>query len=454
MKKFSPAELTVLTGRSWNTRELPVAELELCFDSRQFAEGKLFWPIVGESFDAHDFIEPLLEKGMEFFAAHKVWLINQPNIPGYCLSLDDSVKDLGRLASNYAQTLKAIRIAITGSNGKTTTKEMLKAVLGENTLATKGNLNNHIGVPFTLLELDAEHDFAIVEAGTNHPGEIAYLSELIQPHIALITNVGDSHLEYLLSRQGVYEEKRSLQNYLQENGLVIVCADDPYLNQLVPKAGSNLITYGIEKGHLRPEALIFDEQGRGSFLIESVEFSLQAPGRHNVLNALAAIAIGRYLNLPLAEMAMRLREWKPGMMRSEFENVAGITLYKDCYNSNPSSVAAALQVMAANKNCRRKLLVMGDMFELGDQSRLLHKAVASQIMEAKLDKVYLSGIYCKDLYQSLIERGYRNAKHYENNEEIANALIAEVENEDLVLFKASRGMKFDQIINLFKEAKV
>jgi UDP-N-acetylmuramoyl-tripeptide--D-alanyl-D-alanine ligase len=330
---------------------------------------------------------------------------------------------------------------------------MIKSVLGDKASATKGNLNNHIGVPFTLLELTQDHDYAIVEAGTNHNGEIEYLSELIRPNVSVVTNIGESHIEYFETRENIYKEKTSLMNHMDQDGLIVLCAEDDLLRKYIPKPGQNLISYGIQHGINRPAELRWNAEGCAVFEFDGEEFEINAPGEHNLLNALCAISIGKYFEIETSEIKNRLSLWKPANMRSEIEVVNDITLFKDCYNSNPTSAKAALKVMEQKETDGQKIVVFGDMGELGNLAEHYHNDIAKEMLKIKLDLIYLCGPNSKVIEKTLVNQKRENVFHFDSIEELTKSLKPKVAPKDLILFKASRSMKFDKIIESIKETK-
>lgn len=423
-------------------------KVKLCFDSREAAPGVVYWPLKGARFDAHEFIPQVMEKG----ALMTVMDENRAKdfSADVYVPVDDTNAALLKLAKGYQRLFKLKKIAVTGSNGKTTTKEMLKAVLSEQfkTVATEGNFNNQIGVPKTIFRFKHSDEIAVVEMGTSAPGEIHPLSMAVEPDIAVITNVGASHLERLGSLDNVFKEKVTIADGLRKGGLLVVNADDTRLSKLRTNKSYRVITFGIKRGVIRPERLKWDANACASFFIGRTEFHLNVPGIHNVYNALAAIAVATSLRMPKSTVARALEKFHAANMRMEIRNGIGIKIVSDCYNANPSSTRMALQTIGALEKPGRKIAVLGDMLELGDKAAELHREIGELVQQMHFDVLVAVGKLSKNTQLGAIACGMDrgSALHFENAEKAMEYLSENVRFGDILLVKGSRGMKMEQIV--------
>lgn len=423
--------------------ELESLEMGICMDSRQIQSNTFLVCLRGERFDAHQFAPEITQAQCPLLIVEKSWLDQGFALQTSYIAVEDSTKALGDLARYKAQQYQAKRISITGSNGKTTTKEMLNSVLSLalKGIATKANNNNHIGVPLTMFDLEPSHDYAIMEIGTNHSGEIAYGSGIALPQIALINNIGDSHLEFFQNRDNVFVEKISMRDSLQKDGLLILNGDDVYLSQVQSYTQHRLITYGLEKGDLKPSLLTWNAQACASFELEGHPIELQIPGTHNLYNALAVYLCAREMGLDGALIAQGLSAFRGSAGRTEILTWGEATLISDCYNANPSSMQMALQTLARMQCQGRRIAVLGDMFELGESGPQAHRDLGELLQTLSLDLVWTTGPLAQEIHQK-----YPQAQHFSNTDELLSTLSSSICPGDLVLFKASNGMKFQAMI--------
>lgn len=364
-------------------------------DSRNCPEGSLFIALKGESFNGNAFAGKALETG----CAYAVIDESEYAIEGdqrYIL-VDDCLQTLQQLANYHRRQLGTRVIGITGTNGKTTTKELISAVLSQshNILYTLGNLNNHIGVPSTLLRLKAEHDLAVIEMGANHPGEIKFLSEIVEPDCGIITNVGKAHLEGFGSFEGVIKTKGELYNFLRkkEGSTVFIHHDNAYLMNIAE--GLNLIPYGTEddlyvNGRITGNSPYLTFEWKAGKDGKSYQVQTQLIGEYNFPNALAAITIGRFFGVEDAKINEALAGYTPQNNRSQLKKTDDNTLIIDAYNANPTSMMAALQNFR-NMEVPHKMLILGDMRELGAESAAEHQKIADYLKECAFEKVWLVG---------------------------------------------------------------
>ena len=451
MPQFKLSQMEAWLGKSWSKESEKDRSYEIVFDSRRVDENTIFWPLKGVNHDAHNFIEGLQVKE-PFFVAESRWLEKQNSLSGTFLEIEDSNESLGILASNRMTELAAQRIAITGSNGKTTTKEMLQSVLSEfgNTTATLGNLNNHIGVPMTLLDVQEETDFAIVEAGTNHPGEIAYLSKLIRPNLVVITNVGDSHLEFFKTRKNVLKEKVTLSDYATKEAKTIVPNSDELLQEW--SQGKDFVfTVGSGEASFCTSKVKYDEKGCGSFFYSGFEIKLNVPGVHNAQNAMIVMACVECLGLDLKKAAKVLSAYEGRLLRSEWKSIQGVSFFVDCYNANPSSMKAAMETFGLLGDVKRKVAIIGSMYELGTLSEEAHQNLAPILLENGFSAVWMVGEEMKPLAEILEEEKLIPSYHVDRVDELVEYAKKNLERGDCVLLKASRGVKLDVMIKEYGE---
>ncbi len=423
-------------------------KVRLCLDSREAESGVVFWPLKGARFDAHEFVPQMMRKGalMSVMDENKIGdFPSEVYVP-----VDDTNAALLKLAKGYQRRFKLKKIAVTGSNGKTTTKEMLKTVLSESfrTMATEGNFNNQIGVPKTIFRFKHTDEVAVIEMGTSAPGEIHPLSMAVEPDIAVITNIGASHLEHLGNLDNVFREKTSIVDGLRKGGLLVVNADDPRLSRLRTNKSYRVLTFGIKRGIVKPERLSWDENACATFYIGRTEFHLNVPGIHNVYNALAAIAVATSLRMPKSTVASALSKFRAANMRMEIRNGVGIKIVSDCYNANPSSTRMALQTIGALENSARKIAVLGDMLELGEKSADMHFEIGTVVADMHFDLLVAVGKASFDTWQGALSRGMDKsaALHFDDVASAMKFLAENVRLGDIVLVKGSRGMKMEQIV--------
>lgn len=451
MCELLEAELMVLPGVS--AAKIKRRKVRLCLDSRVAGPGMVFWPLVGKHFDAHQFVSQVMGKEVLMSVINQDQVEHLKPIQAY-VAVDDTNEGLLRLARKYQQRFKLLKVAVTGSNGKTTTKEMLNAVFSRRykTLATLGNLNNQIGVPLTLFRLQKKHEAAIVEMGTNSPGEIKPLSMAVQPNIAVITNVGESHLEGLGNVRNVFKEKASITGGLIHGGVLVVNADDPHLCRLRSTSRYKLQTFGVKRGQIRPQDLTWDENACAHFRIGRVKMHLKVPGIHSVYNALAAFTVGVLARIPKTEIATALNAFQSSNMRMEFVSCNGFQVVSDCYNANPASTKMALETVGNVRCSGRRIAVLGDMLELGRMSSEHHDVVGRLVPQMNFDLLFAFGAESKQIQQGALQAGMHKSlvKHYMNRQELIEHLIAEVHENDIVLIKGSRGMRLEEVVTALK----
>ena len=432
-------------------QEIDMQKACLNFDSREIKNGDIFWALVGKNFNPHKggFIEEAFKKGA-IMAVVNAAEVEVAKIP-LAVATEDTSKALLKFARGYRKRFQNLKVVgITGSAGKTSTKEMIAAVLAKNcnTLVTKGNLNNLFGVPMTLFGLKNEHEAAVIEMGTSMPGEIRQLTQTAVPDIAVITNVGPAHLDGLGDLEGVFKEKRSIAEGFEKRGHLVINADDKMLSKIRSSSKYDVITYGINRGMLKPDEILW-EDGCANFRIARTWFKLSVPGLHNVYNALAAIAVGELFKMSKSTIAQALSEVKSYDMRMQIIEGNGFTIISDCYNANPHSMRMSLQTLANMPSKGRKIAVLGDMKELGSHSKEYHKEVGSMLPELSIDYLVAIGNEAAEYCKGAEEAGFKpgKIKYFEDKHVAADALKFLIKENDIVLVKASRSMKLEEVCN-------
>ena len=421
-------------------------KVNLCMDSREKAKGVVFWPIKGARFDAHQFVSQMEKDGALMSVVNQAAI--DPNFKMYA-PVDDTTKALLKLAKGYQKLFKLKKVAITGSNGKTTTKEMTKAVLSMkyNTHATQGNFNNHIGGPMTLFQLKHSHEAAVVEMGTSGPDEIRPLSLATEPDVAVITNIGASHLERLGDLDGVFNEKINIVAGLKKGGTLIVNADDERLCKVKATKNYKVVTFGVRRGVIKPEKLKWNENLCADFYVGRTHFALNVPGDHNLYDALAAIAVGEAFRIPKGDIAKALAGFSSTSMRMEVKLANGFKIISDCYNANPSSTKMALQTLGNMKVEGLRIAVLGDMLELGKESGNLHKQIGAMVPEMNFDMLIAVGNEAKKYVEGAKSRGMKNVFHFDTVDDAVTCLSQSVAEGDVVLVKGSRGMHMERVVD-------
>ncbi len=425
-------------------------------DSRMVKQGELFIAIKGAKLDGHDFVDKARENQASALLVNETWaqenikFLQGLNMP--VIVAENTVAALGAIAGFHRRRFNIPVIGITGSNGKTSTKEMLGAVLGSRfkVLKSKASFNNNIGVPLTLLGLDLSHEIAVLEMGMNHAGEIRALCFIAKPDIAIITNVANAHMEFFKSLEEVAKAKCEILENLNNRAKAIINADCSVLYAGARDYGVNIISFGLKPGSLyRAANVLCDSNGIAFSLNEKVTFRLNLLGEHNVYNALAAIAVADLFKIETDQMIEALRKVSIPGLRMHQIDTKGIKIIADCYNANPISTKAAIKVLSCFKEAKRKVFVFADMLELGRSSRRFHEDIGEYVAGNAIDKLIAIGPNASFAASSAIACGMKEKDVYkcEENEdalEILQGLFAE---DDIVLFKGSRGMHLEDLIN-------
>jgi UDP-N-acetylmuramoyl-tripeptide--D-alanyl-D-alanine ligase len=424
-------------------------------DSRRLKSREAFLALRGENFDGHNFIPAALKYGAACVIAEKTTGLKIPESIA-CVQVKDTTLALGDIARFKRKEFKNPVIAVSGSNGKTTVKDMIAWVLsqGFQVLKNDGTKNNQIGLPQALIQLKENDDFAVVEIGTSHFGEVDYLAQIARPNIGVLTNISSSHLEFLNNLKGVLKEKSGLLNNLSAPAIALLNADDVYLRCLMKRKrkGRHVFSYGIKEKSDFSASGIKLENGKVKFTLNrKFGFVLSTLGCHNVYNALAAIAVGRIFGLGCSEIVSRLADFEFPEGRLKLVEFKGLKFVDDTYNSNPLSLKSAL-VALNTMGCKgRKILIMGDMLELGKQKELLHRQVAGSITNA-CDVLVAVGNLSALTAQAARERGFKN-KHIfccASAEQARDLLFNKISPgaKDIILVKGSRLMKMEEVFKI------
>lgn len=425
-------------------------------DSREISPGCLFLALEGERFDGHDYIARALAEG----AAYAVAMRPGDYPPGRVLLVRDTREALLQIAGLYRRRLDVRVVAVTGSVGKTTTRDMTACVLSRAypTLCTEANLNNEIGLPGTILQMDAGHRAAVLEMGMDGPGQIRRMSLCARPDVGIITNVGVSHLEHFGSREGILAAKLEISEGIPDGGTLILCGDNDLLAG-VRSDRLNILLYGVEKEGCAVRAREIRSVSTATtftILYNNLRIPARIPclGAHNVLGALAAFSAGVTLGIPPEEAAGALEGFSPTGMRQRIVDRGGCTVVEDCYNASPDSMRAALAVLRDYPGALRRIAVLSDMLELGALEVQAHREIG-RMAAGCADLVFCTGPLARHYAEGAREAGGAETFYFDSKDALSDALCAGLREGDVAWFKASRGMRLEEVIQrLYKECPV
>ncbi len=439
---------------------------KVTIDSRTCEKDGVFIALKGSKTDGHAYVRQAFEKGVKLCVVEHTWWQEEEQVlravnegDQWILAADDPLDAMQKLATGYRQKFNIPVIAIGGSNGKTTTKEMVAKVLGKvfRVVATKGNYNNHIGVPLTLFQIKNDTEIAVLELGINHPGEMNELCEIAQPTHGLLTNIGLEHTEFLISKDSVAEAEGELFEYLrQHKGELFVNADDVYIARQAKGEGMKSYYGKCSSEHKYStwlEEVFQNEKGHASLVIRNskdvVIIQLRIGGLHNVSNALAATCVGENFGVPLEKIGEALHGFQPisGSMRMEQVELNGVQVINDAYNANPDSMLAALDVLEHVKTSGKKIAVLGDMLELGAISIEAHENIGWRILSSGIDMFYAYGPEMKHAC-NIAKNKCKGA--YQDKHRLYEDLSEVLKPGDVLLLKGSRGMKMEEIVESLK----
>ncbi len=452
-----------------STAAAPPLEIEgpvVVIDSREVKGGEIFIALKGDRTDGHCYVASVFERGASWAMVSREWYEAEgsplpPPAKGFIVT-GDTVLGLQELARIYRSTFSIPVVAIGGSNGKTTTKEMVASVLGAafRVKMSQGNRNNHLGVPLTLLQLRQDTDIAVVEVGINHPGEMEELAEIAMPTHGLLTNIGHEHLEFLIDLDGVAAAELKLFDYLLRHGGSCFINEEDHRLQAAGSGVQGAIRYGSAEGaesDCRASELSVESDGRISFLLslhaDSARVRLNFTGKHNVINAIAAAAVGAHFGLSLPQIKEGLERLvpAPGWKRLEVIESGGIRILNDTYNANSDSMRLAIDALCDLPCSGRRIAVLGDMLELGAAGDVEHERIGRYIHERAVDMMLVFGERARLICREAAERC---RGHFDTHEELLRALLEVVREGDALLFKGSRGMKLEQVVEALIKARI
>lgn len=432
-------------------------------NSAEVKRGNIFFAIKGENTDAHKYIDEVIKRKAGLVFVNRKWYRankdKYKNIVFYVV--EDTIKALGELANVYKKRMNIPLLGIAGSNGKTSTKDIISEVLSKkfNVLKTKGNLNNHIGLPLTLLSIRDEHNFCIAELGSNHFGELEYLCKISEPDFGLVTNIGKEHLEYFKTIKGVAKEEFTLYDYVRENGsCCFYNLDDEYINAYYKKFRKESYTYSYRyKSDVKGYNDGYDKNYKPRIIFEYNNKKHRATvntfGKHSIYNGLAAISAGLYFGISPKNICEALSKLNCiSQKRMEVQDYSGIKVINDTYNSNPNSVKLGLETLLEYKTKGKKHIVISDMLEMGSNADKEHFEIGKCISRMKFDSLYSYGKHSFNIFKGA--KNLKNNFYFEAKEDLSGFLKLNIRKGDIIYFKGSRGMKVEEIIqNVFTNQK-
>jgi len=453
METLTLAQIAEFAGGNLaaGNREATVSRIST--DSRTLQTGDLFVPLRGENFDGHKFIEQAVERGAAGAMVENKWSGNAPE-NFVLIRVADTLAGYQTLAANYRASLPIKVIAITGSNGKTSTKDFVAATLARKFRVTKteGNFNNHVGLPQTMLAANRDDEIAVWEIGMNHPGEIAALAKLAAPDVAIITNVGIAHIEFMGSREAIAEEKGALAEAVTANGTLILNAEDAFSDAIAKRTGAKIVLAGIENGSVRATDISQHSTGSEFTILEGAHrcrAQLPVPGIHMVQNAMLAVAAGRVFGLSLEECAVGLASTPLTKARLQIREIDGIQFIDDSYNANPDSMKAALRTLVELDADGRRIAVLGEMGELGAESESGHREVGEAAAALRIDELIAVGAAGAIIARAAEKAGLEKSVAVNSPQEAAELLEKKATAGDLILIKGSRAARMERVLEEF-----
>ena len=453
MNPLTLSQLAVFAGGSLSQANGNTSVDRVSTDSRTLKRGELFVALRGENFDGHRFVEGAAKSGAAGSIVDLDWKGKVPETFAL-IRVPDTLVAYQTLAANYRKSLGLKVLAITGSNGKTSTKDFAASVLGKKFRVTKteGNFNNHVGLPRTMLEASSEDEIGVWEIGMNHPGEIAPLARLAAPDAAIITNVGIAHIEFMGSREAIATEKGALAEAVGPLGAVILNADDPYSKSIAERTRAKVIWAGTSEGMIRADDITQNAEGSEFTILEGAHrcrAQLPVPGLHMVQNAMLAVAAGRVFGLSIEEAAAGLVSTPLTKARLQIRQVRGVHFIDDSYNANPDSMKAALRTLVELDADGKRIAVLGEMLELGDQSESGHREVGETAAALEIDHLITIGTVASAIAKAAQQAGLENSSPVESIDAAADLLGDIASPGDLVLIKGSRAARTELVIEKF-----
>ncbi|MDR5658028.1 UDP-N-acetylmuramoyl-tripeptide--D-alanyl-D-alanine ligase [Serpentinicella sp. ANB-PHB4] len=451
---YSKCEGTIITNPQTTI-------LGISTDTRTIKPGEMFVALIGKNFDGHNYIEEAIKKGASAVCYEKGKYNPAENDTKSVsfIQVENTLANLQEISTYYRNLFDVPFVGVTGSTGKTTTKDMISHVLSHkyNTHKNEGNFNNEIGLPLTLLNLDKSHQYSVLEMGMSEKGEIENLAKIVEPNIAIITNIGLSHIENLGSKENIMSAKLEISTFLKQNDILLLNGDDELLKNYTPSNSFKTVFIGLSKENdfFAEEINTVNENGY-EFDVEigkhKYRFEIKQPGIHNVYNALFAIWVGIYAEMNPDEINTALSTFKPTRMRLELIKLPRYTIINDAYNANPDSMNAALNVLSGQKG-NKKIAVLGNMFEMGEHAEYGHRMVGEYVIKNKIDTLITIGNMATWIADEAKKLGFDTNKIYEthSNDEAFKKIVEITNDDDVILLKGSRGMKMDEIATNLQE---
>jgi UDP-N-acetylmuramoyl-tripeptide--D-alanyl-D-alanine ligase len=457
MNPLPLSQVTEMTGGSLLSGDGTVVIDKVSTDSRTIKHGELFVALQGENFDGHNFVEAVATAGAAGAIVDSNWKGNVPRNFAV-IRVKDTLQAYQQLAANHRKSLELKVVAITGSNGKTSTKDFAAAVLARRFRVTKtqGNFNNHVGLPRTILEATSRDEIAVWEIGMNHPGEVAALAKVAAPDVGIITNIGVAHIEFMGSRERIAEEKGALAEAIGADGTVILNADDTFTRGIAARTRGKVILAGISSGAIRAGEINQSGSATDFTILEGAHrcrAQLPVPGLHMVQNALLAVAAGRVFGLSLEECAAGLITAPLTKARLQVKEIRGVQFLDDSYNANPDSMKAALRTLVELDAEGQRIAVLGEMRELGNESERGHREVGETAAALKIDHLIAIGDVAASIADAAKQAGLENSSTVASTAEAAELLAELVAPGDLVLIKGSRMARTEQVIEAFRNSQ-
>lgn len=454
MNRLPISKIAKFAGTSLSSGDGTILIDKISTDSRTVKRGELFIALRGENFDGHEFLEAAAKEGAVGAVVDSGWNGKVPTSLAI-LRVQDTLRAYQEIAANYRKSLPLKVLAITGSNGKTSTKDFAAAVLGRRFRVTKteANFNNHIGLPRTILEATSEHELAVWEIGMNHPGEIAALAKIAAPDAAIITNIGIAHIEFMGSREAIAKEKGMLAEVIGPNGWVILNADDPFSADIKARTRARVVILaGTTAGDVRAGEITQSANGSDFTIWEGAHrcrAQLPVPGLHMIQNALLAVAAGRAFGLSLEECAAGLAAAPLTKARLQIKEIQGVQFIDDSYNANPDSMRAALRTLVELDTDGQRIAILGEMRELGTETERGHREVGEEAASLGIDQLIAIGELGKFIARAAQKAGLKESASVASTREAAEMLAEIAEPGDLVLVKGSRSARTEEVIEAF-----
>ena len=453
MNPLTLSQIAQFAGAWLSSGDGTVVINKVSTDSRTIKPGELFVALRGENFEGHDFIEAGAKAGATGALVDLNWAGNVPNNFAL-LRATDTLQAYQALAANYRRSLALKVLAITGSNGKTSTKDFAASVLARRFRVTKteGNFNNHVGLPRTIMEAISEDEVAVWEIGMNHPGEIAALSKIAAPDAAIITNIGVAHIEFMGSREAIAAEKGALAEAIETQGTVILNADDPFSEGIAARTRAKVVSAGTREGAVRAIEIRQSADGSEFTIVEGAHrcrAQLPVAGTHMVQNALLAVAAGRAFGLSIEECAAGLAAAPLTKARLQIKEIGGVQFLDDSYNANPDSMKAALRTLVELDAQGKRIAVLGEMRELGAESERGHREIGEAAATLGVDQLITIGDAAELIAVGARTAGLDKVSSARSTSEAAKLLSEMAEPGDLVLIKGSRAARTEEVIEQF-----